>query len=110
MIHMLSAFNLKPGEDFEAFKLAYADFVDDAIKAGIVAHAEPIGQRVSDTPMDTDDDRTHQYFSIMSFKDRAQLDASYDYIERHAMPTTKTHVQMYKRIRDSVFTCWEDAG
>ena len=110
MIHMLSAFNLKPAEDLDAFMAAYSDFAADAKVAGIIESAGPVGRRVADTPMDTDDERTHEFFSIMSFRDRAQLDAAYDYIERRSMPTTKTHVQMYKRIMDSVFTCWEDEG
>ena len=109
MIHMLSAFDLKPGQDFEAFRQAYAAFVEDIRAADMIASAGPLGKRVADTPMDTDNDRTHQYFSIMSFRDRAQLDAAYAYIEQRARPATGTHLTMYRKVTESVFLCWGDA-
>ncbi len=108
MIHMLSSFNLRDGEDLETFRADYAAFVADLTQAGIITAAGPIGTRVSDTPMDTDDANPCQLFSILSFRDRAQLDASYTHIEARAKPGTTTHLQMYMRLRDTVFTCWED--
>ena len=77
MIHMLSSFDLKPGEDFAIFQSDYTDFVADLRAAGIIEGAGPLGARVSDTPMDTDDERDHEYFAVMSFRDRTQVDAAY---------------------------------
>ena len=107
MIHMLSAFNLKPGEDYEQFRKAYAEFVADILDAGIIESAGPLGHRVPNTPMDTDD-RDQKCFSVMSFRDRQQLDAAYVHIERRMRPATATHLDMYRRITNSVFLCWED--
>ena len=108
MIHMLSSFNLRNGEDFETFRTDYAVFIADLTQAGIITSAGPIGTRVSDTPMDTDEDNARQVFSLLSFRDRAQLDASYAHIEARAKLGTKSHIRMYMHLRDTLFTCWED--
>ena len=108
MIHMLSSFDLKPGEDFAIFQSDYTDFVADLRAAGIIEGAGPLGARVSDTPMDTDDERDHSYYSVLSFRDRAQLDAAYAHIEAHRRPGTDTHLKMYRRVTNSIFLCWED--
>ncbi len=109
MIHMLSSFNLRDGEDLETFRADYTAFIADLTAAGIIASAGPIGIRVSDTPMDTDDANPCQLFSILSFHNRAHLDAAYAHIEARAKLGTKSHIRMYMHLRDTVFTCWEDA-
>jgi len=108
MIHMLSAFDMKPGEALAEVQTAYAAFVAELREAGLIVDAGPIGQRVADTPMDTDAARSHQYFSVMSFRDRAQLDAAYAHIDARRRPATGTHLAMYRRLTNSVFLCWED--
>ncbi len=50
--------------------------------------------------MDTDDERDHEYFVVMSFKDRPQVDAAYAYILKHVEPGETSH--------NSVFICWQD--
>ena len=108
MIHMLSSFALKPGQERDVFQADYAGFVADLTKAGLIVGAGPLGKRVNDTPMDTDEDRDHSWFSILSFRDRAQLDAAYAYIEDRQNPSTSSHIRMYRRITNAVFLCWED--
>ena len=108
MIHMLSSFDLKPGQELDVFQADYAEFVEDLVSAGMIVSAGPLGKRVADTPMDTDDDRDHSWFSIMAFRDRAQLDEAYAYIEARQHPSTKSHIRMYRRITNSIFLCWED--
>ena len=108
MIHMLSGFSLKDGETLEEFRAAYAAFIDDLLRADVIVDAGPLGRRVSDTPMDTDEDNPREYFSVMSFRDRAHLDAAYAYIENRTQPSTRTHIMMHRRITQSVFTCWQD--
>jgi len=107
MIHMLSSFDLKPGEDFNAFAEAYHMFLADLRAQDIIAGAGPLARRVEDTPMDTDEERTQKYFSVMSFRDRAQLDAAYAHIEARRSGTA-SHLRMYRRLTNSVFLCWED--
>lgn len=108
MIHMLSSFDLKPDEDWGEFTDAYAAFVDELQSAGVIVAAGPLGKRVSDTPMDTDDARDPQFHSILSFRDRTQLDAAYAYIGEKQQPGTTSHLSMYRRITNSIFLCWED--
>jgi len=109
MIHMLSSFEIKPGEDEAAFKAAYAGFVDDLLKDDLIVSSSPVGTRVSDTPMDTDDDRAHTHFSVMSFRDRKQLDHAYAYLTHRRGEATGSHHDMYARITNSVFLCWQDS-
>ncbi len=108
MFRMLSCFDLKPGEDIAAFREAYEDFVAVMKSIDLVADSGPIGRRQSDTPMDTDDERSHEYFAIMCFKDRAQVDAAYAYIMKHVEPGESSHNGVYQRVENPVFICWQD--
>ena len=110
MIHMLSSFDLRPGEDFATFAGDYDVFLADLRAAGMIAGAGPLGRRVNDTPMDTDKAHTQTCFSVMQFRDRAQLDAAYAHIDARARPGTSSHLRMYRRLTNTVFLCWEDAS
>jgi hypothetical protein len=74
----------------------------------LVADSGPVGRRQSDTPMDTDDERNHEYFAIMSFRDRAQVDAAYAYIMKHVELGESSHSSVYERVENPVFICWQD--
>ena len=50
MFHMLSCFDLKPDENIDSFRSAYARFVDEMKRADLVESTGPIGSRESDTP------------------------------------------------------------
>lgn len=108
MFHMLSCFDLNPGENIKAFRAAYMDFVDFLKNADLVESSDPIGRRQSNTPMDTDDEREHEYFVIMTFRDRAQVDAAYAHIMKHIEPGETSHNDVYKKVQNPVFICWED--
>jgi hypothetical protein len=108
MFHMLSCFNLKPGEEIGAFRSAYRSYVDEMKRIGLVESTGPVGNRQSDTPMDTDDERDHEYFVVMSFRDREQVDAAYAHIMHHAGPSGIAHDSVYNKVMDPVFICWQD--
>ena len=108
MFHMLSCFDLNPGEEISAFQSDYAAFVDEMKQIDLVESTGPIGIRQSDTPMDTDDEREHRYFVIMSFRDREQVDAAYAHIKQHIGPSDVTHDSVYTKVLNPVFTCWQD--
>lgn len=108
MFHMLSCFNLGPGEDIETFRRDYSAFVDEMKKLDLAETSGPIGRRQDDTPMDTDDERDHEYFVVMSFRDRAQVDAAYAHIEQHFGPGDAAHDRVHTRVADPVFICWQD--
>lgn len=68
----------------------------------------PIGQRQLDTPMDTDDDRNQQYFVMMTFRDRPQVDKAYAYIIGHIEPGEAAHNDVYTKVVNPLFICWQD--
>ena len=107
MFHMLSCFDLKPGEEIADFQAAYLVFVEEMKRLGLVESSGEIGQRQNDTPMDTDDERDHDYFVVMTFRDRAQSDAAYAHIMRHVGPGDAAHDQVYSRVENPVFICWQ---
>jgi len=76
MFHMLTCFDLKPDITIDEFKTAYKQFVEFMRGIDLVERSGPIGRRQSDTIMDTDDERDHQYFVVMSFRDRTQVDVA----------------------------------
>ena len=108
MFHMLSCFNLSPDEDIETFRANYGNFVDEMQRIDLVESTGPIGRRQSDTPMDTDEDREHEYFVVMSFRDRAQVDAAYAHIEQQFGPSDAAHDKVYTKVVDPIFICWQD--
>jgi hypothetical protein len=108
MFHMISCFNLNPGEDIESFRSAYLLFVDEMKSIDLVKSSGPIGRRQKDTPMDTDEARDHEFFAVMSFRDRSQADAAYDHIMQHVGSADTAHDEVYTRVLDPVFICWQD--
>jgi len=108
MFHMLSCFDLAPGVDAGAFQAEYMEFVEEMRRLGLVEGTGPLSRRQSDTPMDTDEERGHQYFLLMTFRDRAQVDAAYAHIQAHRGPGDAIHKSVYGKVRNAVFTCWQD--
>lgn len=108
MFHMLACFNLKPGETIESFRDSLAELAAHLNERELVHRVGPIGLRQRDTIMDTDDERNHQYFFIMSFADREQCDRSVDYMYRKTEPVESLHKRTYGKVQDPVFISWVD--
>lgn len=108
MIHMLSCFDLRPGEDLASLAQGYEVFLADLRSAKMIAGAGPPLRRVTHTPMDTDAGRTQKYFCVMYFRDRDQLDAAYAHFDADTCPGTASHLKMFRRLTNTVFLCWED--
>ena len=86
MFHMLVCFDLKPGVVIDEFRNSVGGS-PSICEASISRLASaPIGARQSDTPLDTDRERSHQYFVTMSFRDRQQSDLAYQYLKEHIEP------------------------
>ena len=49
MIHMLSSFDLKPGEDWDTFACDYDNFLTNLRAADMIMDTGPLGRRVEDT-------------------------------------------------------------
>jgi hypothetical protein len=107
MIHMLSRFDLTPGTTIEAFRTAYEQLVEDMRSEGLVVSSGSIGRREADTPMDTDDAEAPEYYAVMSFEGRRQLDDAYAYLARPDIHND-AHAAIHRAVVNAVFTCWRD--
>ena len=105
---MLSRFNLKPSVSIEAFRTSYKIFCEQMQDKGLIVMTGEVGEREAGTPMDTDDKDAPKYYSVMSFKDREQLDAAYAHIAKLDDRDKAEHVAVHEAVLDPVFTCWRD--
>ncbi len=108
MFHMLSCFNLESDVTIEEFQQSIVKFTSRMQEMGAVESISPIGRRQRHPIMDTDDERDHEYFFTMSFRDREQCDQAVDYILPHKEPEETVHNAMSSKIADPIFICWED--
>ena len=108
MFHMLSCFNLKRGEDIAAFRNNVADLTAYLQSKDLLHRTGPIGRRQRHPVMDTDAERDHEYFFIMTFIDRDQCDRAVEQIYKHEGRGDAIHTAVYGKITDPVFVCRED--
>ncbi|MDA9983332.1 hypothetical protein N9H39_11555 [Gammaproteobacteria bacterium] len=108
MFQMLTCFDLKPGVPLARFEQSLAEYTAYMHELDLVNSTGPIGLRQSDTIMDTDDKRKHQYFVIMYFRDRIQCDYAVDYIKAHKEPGNSIHKEVYSKVENQIFICWQD--
>ena len=108
MFHMLSCFDLDPGIKIETFRADYLKFFAEMKSIGLVESTGPVGRRQNDTRMDTDIERHQEFFVIMSFRDRKQVDAAYAHIQADREPGDSIHTAMCSNVRNPIFICWED--
>ena len=109
MITMLCRFDLDPDVAPSMFCDQYREFEKRLIELGLIQSGSGLGTRISDTPMDTDVASAPRYYSLMHFKDRRQLDNSYDvFAGRTALEAPFEEHQAIKSATTSqIFTCWE---
>lgn len=108
MFHMLTCFKLADENKIDAFQCALKSYANHMQEQGLLASLGPIGVRQTDTILDTDNERDHTHFFIMSFDDRAQSDAAVAYIERAREPAHTLHTSAYAHVVAPIFICWED--
>ena len=108
MFVMLSSFNLKPDVATVEFQLAKDKFCEHMHQQGFVHSVGPLGERVSNTPMDTDNERPLQFYFLSYFQDRTQCDQAYELIEQAVEPSVSIHRAMIAKVRDAVVTCWDE--
>jgi len=108
MFHMLTCFNLEPPSTVEEFDSKLAEFSSHMQGLGLLESTGPVGRRQRHPIMDTDDERDHEFYFIMSFRDREQCDRAVENIQAAEQPGDVIHKSVYANIRDPVFICWED--
>lgn len=105
---MLSFFNLKTNVTLEQFSVALRDFYGHMREIDLVESVGPLCGRDYKTPMDTDDERDQQYFFVTKFQNKAQSDNAYQYILEHQEPSNALHHELFEKICDPVFICYEE--
>ena len=105
---MLTCFNLEPGNTVADFSQGLAAYTLHMRDLELLESTGPVGRRQHHPVMDTDDVRDHEFFFIMSFRDRAQCDRAVEKIQSLEEPGESIHKAVYANIRDAVFICWED--
>jgi hypothetical protein len=105
---MLTCINLDPDVSIDEFQQCLDKFTAHQLESDLIHCTGPIGRRQRDTIMDTDDERDHDYFFIMSFRDRDQCDRAIACISRHEEPGDSIHGALFSKIKDQVFIAWED--
>ncbi|MEM6679205.1 MAG: DUF6614 family protein [Pseudomonadota bacterium] len=108
MFHMHSVFDLKPQVSPACFEAAWDALIAHLMAADLVVSGSALSERRSSSPLDTDEDRGHSFFIVMTFRDKAQSDAAYAAIEAHVEPTAHLHVTVLGMVTEAIFTCWED--
>ena len=108
MFQMLTCFDLKPEISLADFQQSLIEYTAYMHGLDLVDSNGPIGLRQSDTIMDTDDERNHSYFMIMYFRDREQCDNAVTYIEAHKEPGDSIHKELYSKVQNPIFICWQD--
>ena len=108
MFHMLSCFNLKPGTTIGAFQRSLTELDEYLRNIDLVLTTGPIGRREHHPVMDTDSERDHEFFMIMTFRDRTQCDHSVEHVKCGEEPGNSLHCAVWQKVKDPVFICWED--
>ena len=108
MFHMLTCFDLKPEYSLDSFQEALDEYTKHMRSLDLVENRSPIGLRQNDTIMDTDNERDQKYFMLMNFRDRAQSDEAVEYIKLHEEPGDSIHKEVYSKVQDLIFICWQD--
>jgi hypothetical protein len=108
MLHLHTSFDLDADISIREFSEGLREFSALMQAEGLLESTGQIAERCLHPIMDTDGQRSHQYFFVMSFKDRAQCDAAVSYIQaQHATPD-KAHKNVYQHVVDPIFSCWID--
>ncbi|MEM7282027.1 MAG: hypothetical protein AAF438_10415 [Pseudomonadota bacterium] len=108
MFHMLSCFNLDADTGVPEFKSRVKALGDHLKKSDLLLSVGALGKRQRHPVMDTDKERNHEYFFVMSFRDRRQCDQAVAEMYKTEQPLDEIHKAVYANIVDPVFICWED--
>ena len=108
MFTMLSWFDIKQGYSPRECQQALDELAEHMLAQGLITGVGPLARRETDTILDTDSERSQQYFMLMHFHDKAQSDLAVEYIKSRSEPGASIHKNAYSRLSNLVFICWED--
>jgi len=107
MFCMLSCFNLKEDENIDEFRACLDLFSLKLIEDELLESTTPITKRFRHPVMDTDKSN-FEYFFIMKFKNEDQMERSVKYIFEESEPGLTLHQNVWKKIKQYNFICWQD--
>jgi len=110
MYHMHTMFDVRPGISQDEFTAAFERFSVALTDDGLLHAAGSIGRRHVNPKLDTDRERGQGYFVTMTFRDLAQADAAHAALKSRAEPLNTIHHGVYSRVRNQIFTCWDDCA
>jgi hypothetical protein len=110
MLYLHSSFNLAEGIRLEDYTAALQAFTVAMKSRNLLVDTGPILKRCQHPVMDTDDQRDHQFFFVMSFASRAQCDAAVQHILSADPDSDAAHRAIYQDIINPIFSCWENSA
>ena len=108
MFRMLSCFDVKPRVSETDYNALMQDLAKHLTELDPIEGIGVFGKRETDTSLDADEERHQQYLLMISVRDKVQSDRAIDYIESLQEPGTSLHINMFKKITNPMFVCWED--
>jgi len=108
MYQFISCIKLKPGVTVDDFRESLGQFTAHMMAEDLVVSVSHLGRRDRHPVMDTDEERDHEYFFTMAFRDRAHCDRAVEYIYSHSEPGHTIHETLYAKVVDPVFFCWDE--
>jgi hypothetical protein len=100
MFHMHTSFDLAPEVDIDDYRKVLEQFSAEMQAKDLVVATGPV--------MDTDEDRGHKYFFVMTCTDRQQCDEAVRHIKSADPTSDPVHRAVYKDIIQPIFSCWVD--
>ncbi len=109
MLHMHTSFDLSPEVNIEDYRSTLNRFSSLMKENDLIVGTGPVLERCRHPIMDTDKDRAHQYFFVISFTDREQCDAAVRNIQAAHPESDPVHRAIYRDIIHPIFSCWVDS-
>jgi hypothetical protein len=110
MLYLHSSFDLAEGVSLEEYRSALQAFTAAMQARNLIVDTGPILERCHHPIMDTDTQRGHRYFFVMSFTDREQCDAAVQHIQSADPGSDAAHRAIYQDIISPIFSCWVDSN
>ena len=108
MFHLHTSFDLSPDVKIADYRATLERFSSLMKENGLIVAIGPVMERCHHPIMDTDEQRAHQYFFVISFTDREQCDAAVGHIQATHPDSDPVHRAIYIDIIKPIFSCWVD--
>ena len=109
-MYLHTSFDLTDGISLARYQHALDEFTEAMKSRDLIVDTGPILERCLHPIMDTDEDRSHRYFFVISFTDRKQCDAAVGHIKAADPATDPAHRAIYDDIINPIFSCWVDSA